>query len=973
MRALAAVLVLVLAGCARGAVPAPAPAPAADSAGAPAVRPAEPSPDSPQDTTRPPAPRRRVAPPEAAARLGLMPVASTGVDVWRRAHPTFDGRGVLIAILDSGVDPSIAGLAVTSTGERKILDLREFSGEGDVALTRVRPEGDRLVIGGLSVAGAAAVAQVARDTAWWGGVLEELPFGDMPASDFNGDGDNRDRYAVVVVRAADRWVAFVDANGDGSLADERPIGDFLGHYETFTFASRRIPRGSGPITAAVNLEERGGAPSLSIYLDTSGHGSHVAGIAAGRGIYGVPGFDGVAPGAQIIGLKIANNARGGVTTNGSMLRAMEYAVRFARERSLPLVINLSFGIGNAQEGRAVMDSVVDAFLMRNPDVAMAIAAGNDGPGTSTVGLPGSAEYAISVGAIYPASFFAVQFDGLPRDLLGWWSSRGGEAAKPDVLAPGIAYSTVPSWDNGGEIKVGTSMATPHVSGLLALLQSALLQSGRRASGEELKDALLATARGMGEPFIDQGYGVANIEAAWRWLESRRFAPRLRVEAMLPGPRPGQPDPDVNRATRVPATQAAYRRNGLASPGDTLQRFRVSMAAPEGPLPVEWRTFRLVSDAPWLQALSPQVVIDSITRSAVVTLRYDARALARPGRYSASVHGLPISDTAAGPAFTLANTIVVPHSGRALAASEERLQAGRAARYYISVPGDPAGLNVAVRVRNQAMQATAYVFEPTGMPLRGRGRADVGGEEGELEASFTIGAGDVQPGVYELVVQAGPGSDIVFDIRAAIPPLRIQEPLPRPGADSVVVRSVEAPDTSIALEIAAIGAQRTWVVDLGGGRTVAERLDVPAWARRVVVDVEMAPSMWNHVTDLALTLFDPEGSQLGNEPMNYPFARLEADLPRTLPEGYQVTLELFPGFAVTPPSRYEMTVTVRFEAEPRSQAAAGTTLSIPRGGRAAVALGASPLPAPPGFAPAFRVRSGSGLAAVERVIVRAPGR
>ena len=51
------------------------------------------------------------------------------------------------------------------------------------------------------------------------------------------------------------------------------------------------------------------------------------------------GFDGVAPGAQLLGLKIATGAQGGITTTGSMIRAMDYAIRFAEQRQLPLVLN----------------------------------------------------------------------------------------------------------------------------------------------------------------------------------------------------------------------------------------------------------------------------------------------------------------------------------------------------------------------------------------------------------------------------------------------------------------------------------------------------------------------------------------------------------------------------------------------------------------------------------------------------------
>src|SRR5439155_24438782 len=95
--------------------------------------------------------RRRapILPPSRALLAGLMPLNSGGVDEFRGKHPTYDGRGVLIGILDSGVDPGVDGLITTSTGAPKLLDLRDFSGEGRVPLTPVVPNTD----GTLAVAG----------------------------------------------------------------------------------------------------------------------------------------------------------------------------------------------------------------------------------------------------------------------------------------------------------------------------------------------------------------------------------------------------------------------------------------------------------------------------------------------------------------------------------------------------------------------------------------------------------------------------------------------------------------------------------------------------------------------------------------------------------------------------------------------------------------------------------------------------
>src|SRR5437762_13357801 len=130
-----------------------------------------------------------------------------------------------------------------------------------------------------------------------------------------------------------------------------PLHDYRQGHET-------IALGTKPLTIVANFRETAppdSAPILDLFFDTSGHGTHVAGIAAGYNLFDVAGFNGVAPGAQLIGLKIANNARGGVTVHGSMMRAIDYAARYAAQRNLPLVLNMSFEIGRAScRGRVVV-------------------------------------------------------------------------------------------------------------------------------------------------------------------------------------------------------------------------------------------------------------------------------------------------------------------------------------------------------------------------------------------------------------------------------------------------------------------------------------------------------------------------------------------------------------------------------------------------------------------------------------------
>src|SRR5260370_31872592 len=109
-----------------------------------------------------------------------------------------------------------------------------------------------------------------------------------------------------------------------------------------------------------------------------------------------------------------NAARGGISVTGSMQRAMNYAARYAERRNLPLVLNLSFGVGNEIEGGAVIDSLVNAFLVAHPNVVFVISARNDGPRLSTLGLPASPHLALAIRASYPSALARPVPPGTPH-------------------------------------------------------------------------------------------------------------------------------------------------------------------------------------------------------------------------------------------------------------------------------------------------------------------------------------------------------------------------------------------------------------------------------------------------------------------------------------------------------------------------------------------------------------------------------
>ena len=864
-----AILVGLLAACA-GTRPAPAPAPAP----APTARQSKPDVDpgtlakppvALADSAPPPPPAKpRVAPPEVAYARGWMPLASTGADTFRTLHPTADGRGVLIAILDTGIDPSAPGLGTTTTGERKILDLRDFSGEGAVALARVTPRGDTVEVAGRRLGGFGRVVALNATGPYYGGALAEIPLGAAPAADLNGNGTVGDTLPVVVVKATDGWVLFADTDGDGSLANEKPVHDFLQGYETFGWAPRGRP---APVALAANLADSAGTPTLDLFVDTGNHGTFVSGVAAGHDLYGVAGFDGVAPGAQLIGLKIANNAQGGISVTGSMLHAMDYAIRFAERRRIPLVMNMSFGVGNEIEGKAVIDRIVDSVLAVHPDVVFTVSAGNDGPGLSTMGFPGSAERVLTAGATLPGAFLRRAPGAAPADQIASFSARGGELAKPDLLAPGFAYSSVPRYDAGGEVKQGTSFSAPHLAGVVALLRSALVQAGIAADARTIKQALMVTARPQGDlPFIDEGAGLPEVESAWRWLEQRRTAPDVAVRAVGHG------------------DDAAFRQRGLASPADTVQVFEITRPGATGAI-----TYTLRSDAPWLVARRTATITGA---RGTVSVRYRAAALQAPGVYTGVVSGWT-ADTLLGPAFRLVNTVVVPHAtGSAELLADARLEPGGTRRaFFAADSGRPFVVRIATASAREG--AFAALYEPGGQPFRDGSQQQAGADSGA--ALFHVDGRDAVSGVYEADAIGLPVAGATVSARVEQSPFRLRGQ--GDGRDAVAdVANVSGKPATGQVAVVLAGGERSEPVAASGSGVVRIPFVAPAWAKGVVVDVTMDPAQWERFTDFGLSVFDAAGRIVAKEPLNYALGRLSTTLPEKH-DDLPLEVRLFPGFAV----------------------------------------------------------------------------
>ncbi|MGW3661384.1 S8 family serine peptidase [Streptomyces sp. NPDC005151] len=236
-------------------------------------------------------------------------------------------------------------------------------------------------------------------------------------------------------------------------------------------------------------------------VDHHGHGTHVASTIAGSGAASGGKYKGVAPGADLYIGKVLNSA--GEGPQSGVIAGMEWAVAQGAD-----VVSMSLGSPAPSDGTDPISQAVNQ-LTESSGSLFVIAAGNTGPGKGTVGSPGAAEDALTVGAVDK------------QDQLAGFSSRGPLrdtfAVKPEITAPGVGIvaaraagtSMGTPVDGSYTSASGTSMATPHVSGAAAIL----VQRHPDWTADRLKQVLVGTAKQGAYTAYQQGGGRVDVPKA----------------------------------------------------------------------------------------------------------------------------------------------------------------------------------------------------------------------------------------------------------------------------------------------------------------------------------------------------------------------------------------------------------------------------------------------------------------------------
>ncbi|MFJ8027072.1 S8 family serine peptidase [Streptomyces sp. NPDC096311] len=236
--------------------------------------------------------------------------------------------------------------------------------------------------------------------------------------------------------------------------------------------------------------------------DGHGHGTHVASTIVGSGAASGGRYKGVAPGAELLVGKVADNTGGAQTS--WMIAGMEWATHAGAK-----IVSISISGKAAGPSDPLTESVDE--LSRSTGALFVIAAGNAGPTAKSIGTPGTADSALTVGAVDKS------------DKLASFSSRGPRygdyAVKPEITAPGVSITAARAAgtamgtpvDDNYTTASGTSMATPHVAGAAALVA----QAHPDWTGAQIKEDLASTAKTMPDNSVfEQGDGrVDAVRAA----------------------------------------------------------------------------------------------------------------------------------------------------------------------------------------------------------------------------------------------------------------------------------------------------------------------------------------------------------------------------------------------------------------------------------------------------------------------------
>lgn len=465
--------------------------------------------------------------PAQARGPGYTAEDETGVTRWLATHPRWDGRGVTIALLESGLP---------EFDHPTLRDAKDLQGQPTPKIAgfanTVAPESEDQTRVSMST--------VIRSQMAWYSVANRTYILPRPGTFRFGmlsvpvGGNLRQDFAVLWdTMSGEIWV---DSDGDASFRNEKPMRDVNERLDVGRLKFTQPSEYTVSFVVATSSE----ADVLNVYTARGGHQAMTASVAAGsRTADGLA--SGVAPNARI--LFVRNQESHG--------QAYDFVEGYAEIAGRPDVdvLSDSRGIDPLPDMAEEFYSLIFTRLASAYRKPVFHSGGNDLPG---IGVVSSLEGVFAVGGSISPATYAALYGGaqLERTLKHPFMSEGpgGDGGfKPDFLAPmhrisadrcaNVARTFVPKNAPTAQlppcyqISCCTSASGPYAAGVAALLISASRQNHDELSLDDLGRALRAGAQYLPDtPAYAQGAGVLDINAAWKELHRKAVAPQIHISA-----------------------------------------------------------------------------------------------------------------------------------------------------------------------------------------------------------------------------------------------------------------------------------------------------------------------------------------------------------------------------------------------------------------------------------------------------------